>query len=83
MQNPESPKNPQHSVDPENEKRMRDHLSNPNDEITEDDIKNVKTDFDGHEPEENLSEDEKKVLKKKIEDDLDTSIDTSWNVLGT
>lgn len=82
MQNSDGNKKNQHSVDPANEKRMHDHISNEKDEITEDDIKNVRTDLEGLAAHE-LSDDEKKVLKKKVEDDLDTSVDTTWNVLGT
>lgn len=76
-------------VDTQTDKRMHEHMSNQNDEITEQDISNIKTDFDFDNPplsvetsgDERQESDNEKVLEKKVEDNDDSSIDTSWNVL--
>ena len=57
------------------DKRIHELLSNEKDDVTEDDIKNIRTDVEireEHVPNEN----------EKIKDDTDPEIDnTSWNVL--
>lgn len=76
-------------VDTQTDKRMHEHMSNEDDEITEQDISNIKTDFDFDNPPVSVEEpgdesgesDDEKVLDKKVEDNDDSSIDTSWNVL--
>jgi hypothetical protein len=77
-------------VDEQTDKRMHEHLANEHDEITEEDISNIKTDFDygapaldGEEPTEDSTgeDDDEKILTKKVENNDDPSIDTSWNVI--
>ena len=76
-------------VDTQTDKRMHEHMSNQDDEITEQDISNIKTDFDFDNPPVGVEasgaksgeSDDEKVLDKKVEDNDDSSIDTSWNVL--
>jgi hypothetical protein len=67
-------------------KRMRDHISNENDVITTEDIRNAKTADLDETPETTKAEDENaesndELLKKKIRDNEDNDIDTSWNIL--
>lgn len=79
-------------IDKKTAKRVHEHLKNENDHISEEDIKNVKTDF-------NETEENKKLLQpesvehsieetddlqndEEIKDNGDPGIKTSWNILG-
>ncbi|MEJ7610875.1 MAG: hypothetical protein WKF88_06825 [Ferruginibacter sp.] len=78
--------------DEQTDKRVHEILGNESDEVTEQDIRNIRTDV-GVKATENASDETAAHLpdgkaeefpeEKKIEDDSDPSIDTSWNVLGS
>lgn len=75
--------------DEQTRKRIDEHLSNPDDEITEDDIRNISTDpnpryrvdQDAREHEENTPDEENSERPKG--DDDPGNIQTPWDVLGT
>ena len=81
-------------IDERTEKKIQEHLTNENDIITEEDIANAPTGIvEGKEladpadlPEdkkEELLEEEDLLEQKKIKDNEDPEVDTSWNVLGS
>ncbi len=81
-------------IDERTQKKIHEHLNNEDDIITEQDIANVATGvvmgnenivLNNAEIEiENIDEESDKDLEeKKIKDNEDTDIDTSWNILGT
>ena len=73
-------------------KRVHEILEDESDEVSEQDIRNIRTDVGVKQPD-TLSDETAAHLphgkaedfpdEKKIEDDSDPSIDTSWNVLGS
>jgi hypothetical protein len=81
--------------DERTEKKIQEHLTNENDIITEEDIANAPTgiaegnelprydDLPTSEKELSKEEEEEEMLeKKKIKDNEDPGVETSWNVLG-
>ena len=71
-------------TDEQTDKRIHQHLTNENDQITEEDISNIKTDVVLPEEENHEESEEEKMEKKhKIKDNEDSDIDTSWNILGS
>jgi len=71
--------------DEQTDKRMHEHLSNENDEITEDDIRNIITDMPVTQAEEVAKEEELEANEDDVvKDDTDPQIENdSWNVLGS
>jgi hypothetical protein len=80
--------------DERTEERIQEHLTNENDVITEEDIANAPTgivenkelhDRDPlpEEKKEELEEEERLMKEKKIKDNEDPAIETTWNVLGS
>lgn len=71
--------------DEQTDKRIHEHLSNEEDEITEDDIRNIVTEMPVSREEELAKEDELQADEDDvIKDDEDPRIENdSWNVLGT
>ncbi len=70
--------------DEQTDKRIHEHLSNEKDEITEDDIKNVKTDViagdnDNESTPDKLIGDDLEM--QKVKDNDDPEIDSSWDIL--
>lgn len=80
-------------VDEQTDKRNHEHLSDESDQITEEDIKNVKTNVDqapnevGEGTENTSTEVDDKLIgddlvDRHVKDGSDPGIDTSWNILG-
>lgn len=76
-------------TDPQTDKRIHEHLNNESDQITEQDIKNVRTDVaDPNEnirstkmpPTKDIPEEEEKD-SNELKDNNDPGIGTSWNML--
>ena len=74
--------------DEKTENKVHHHLSNANDVISDEDIKNIRTDV-GEEQTQGLSEEELKqaeeevVQNKKTDDDDDHPFISSYNILGS
>ncbi|MFT3910776.1 MAG: hypothetical protein QM737_15270 [Ferruginibacter sp.] len=70
--------------DEQTDKRIHEHLSNEKDEISEDDIRNVKTDQiienndDESMPDKLIGDD---LEIQKVKDNEDPEIDSSWDIL--
>ena len=71
--------------DEQTDKRIHEHLRNEDDEITEDDIRNIVTEMPVSREEELAKEEELQADEKDVvKDDADPRIENdSWNVLGT
>ena len=75
--------------DEKTKNKIHHHLNNANDVISDDDIKNVRTDIEVQaEPSQGFSEEELKKAEeeeelKQKDDDDDQPIISSWNILGT
>ncbi|MEP7317811.1 MAG: hypothetical protein ABI921_03695 [Panacibacter sp.] len=79
-------------IDKNTAKRVHEHLKNANDHISEDDIKNVKTDFSETKENKNLlqpepgehsiEENDDTQNEEELKDNTDPGITTSWNILG-
>jgi hypothetical protein len=80
--------------DPVTDKRVQEILENESDHVTEEDIKNIRTDVDNTSAvvtedmrsAEEIKEDkdeEKRLDNDIIKDDSDPEVDTSWNILGS
>ena len=73
------------------QKRIHEHLTDEKDIISDDDIKNVKTDLSIVHGESNSVDnnskdettDEKKLADKTITGNTDPGIETSWNILAS
>lgn len=81
--------------DERSEKRIQEHLTNENDVITEQDIANLPTGIvnpengividikeDGEVTEDQQGKEKELLEEKKVKDNEEPGIDTSWNVLG-
>lgn len=68
---------PKKLIDINTQKKIRKHLKDKNDTITDADIKNAKTNFS--ETDQQLDKQEK---DKKVEDATGPGIDIPWNILG-
>lgn len=78
--------------DEQTDKRVHEILKDEHTEVTEQDIRNIRTDVDVKQTEDASDETAAHLPhgkaedfpdEKKVEDDSDPSIDTSWNVLGS
>lgn len=72
--------------DEKTDKRIHEHLSNEKDEISEDDIRNIRTTIE--EGEEVHQDPENPIIEnpehKKIKDDLNPNVDnSSWDILDS
>jgi hypothetical protein len=65
-------------TDEATQKRIREHLADPNSKITEEDIANVNTDIFKRPP----TEEEKKADEKEIDESLPPKAGSSWDVMG-
>jgi hypothetical protein len=72
------PENRSHDlyVDEKTRDRIRKHLSDPNDKITEEDIANVNTDM-YQRPE---TEEEKKEIEKRVDEDTPKKAPNAWDI---
>lgn len=75
-------------IDVKTENKIHQHLTDANDLISDDDIKNIRTDIgDQSEPSQGFSEEElikaEKEEEQKLKDDDQNPIISSWNILDS
>jgi hypothetical protein len=79
--NPSENTNPDRYVDEITREKIRKHISDPNDKITEQDLENVNTDIFKR-PEEELSDEAlKEDQSTKPEDEIAPKAPNTWNIL--
>ena len=76
--NSPTPANDRHDlyVDERTKERVRKHLSDPNDKITEEDIANVNTEMYEHP----ASEEENEEIEKRVDDDTAKKAPSAWDL---
>ncbi|MEO6489222.1 MAG: hypothetical protein ABIO04_04705 [Ferruginibacter sp.] len=69
-------------TDEQTDKRNHEHLTNEHDEISEDDINNIRTDESlTKDTAEDHTDDSKDVLDNDSENDTDAGMETPWDIL--
>lgn len=90
---PDHDDNPKRFIDEQTDKRIQEHLTNEDDEISEEDISNIRTDVENHGNDfvdsknpgtfETEIPDESLDPEHIVKDNTDPEIQTSWNILGS